>query len=196
MKKTLSILIILLICSCAKRSYKIIDYGQFKITVPEKWNKYERKGIDSYIGGIITDKNDTLKFDLGKYSADVSTDLPMIYTKEMLSELAKKERELLPKTKHLVVEDWTYEGIDIKEYLKYDVEYYTIDCINAKIITPKNKGFGSSGIYIDSLSGLKQNYDKLKFNFYGQYLSDKTQAEFIKALKTLRFEKYCGQHRI
>ena len=80
MRKTLSILILLLIFSCAQRKYKTIDFGQFEITVPENWNEYERKGIDSYVGGITTDTNDSLKFDFGRYSADLSTqDLPMVY---------------------------------------------------------------------------------------------------------------------
>jgi len=181
----------LLICSCAKRTYKVIDYGRFDISVPEKWNKYERKGLDSYVGGIITDKNDTLTFNLGQYSGDVSTDFPMVYSEETLTELSKRERDLLLKTKHLITEDWSSEDIDLSDYLKYDVEYDTIACFKVKIIRPRNKGFGASGIYIDSLTGSKQDYDKIKFNFYGQFLSDKTQAEFIKALKTLKFEKYC-----
>jgi hypothetical protein len=191
MNKPLSILILLLICSCASQKYKTIDFGQFIITVPEKWNKYERKGIDSYVGGMITDKNDTLTFDLGRYSGDVSTDFPMVYNEETLAELSSRERNLLPKTKHLITEDWSSEDIDLRDYLKYDVEYDTIACFKVKIIRPRNKGFGASGIYIDSLSGIKKKYDKIKFNFYGKFLSDKTQTEFIKALKTLRFEKYC-----
>jgi len=80
MKKLLSIIILILICSCKSPKYKIIDFGQFEITVPEKWNKYEKTGIDSYVGGIITNNNDTLNFDFGMYSADLSkSDFPMVY---------------------------------------------------------------------------------------------------------------------
>jgi len=195
MKKTLSILIILVVCSCAKRNYKTIDYGQFKITVPEKWNKFESEGIDSYVGGIITDTNDTLSFDFGRYSADLSrSDFPMVYDSIGLAELTKIERKLLPETKHLIVDSITGD-IDFKEYLQYQFKFDSINCFKAKIITPKNKGYGGTGIYIDSLTGSQNDFDKIKFGFYGWYLTDKTQAEFIKALKTLRFEKYCGQQR-
>ena len=191
MRKTLSILILLLIFSCSQRKYKTIDFGQFEITVPEDWNEYERQGIDSYIGGIVTDTNDSLKFDFGMYSSDLSTsDLPMVYDSLGLAELTKKELELLPKTKHLIVDSITGD-IDFKEYLQYQFEYVTIDCFQAKIITPRNKGFGGTGIYIDSLAGAKQDYNKIRFNFYGWYLNDKVQSEFLKALKTLKFEKYC-----
>ena len=191
MNKTLSILILLLTFSCGKQNYKTIDFGKFEITVPENWNKYERKGIDSYVGGIITDKNDTLNFDFGRYSADISrSDFPMVYDSIGLAELTKKERELLPETKHLIVDSLSGD-INFKEYLKYQFEYEKIDCFKAKIITPRNKGYGGTGIYIDGLNGNRKNYDKVKIGFYGWYLSDKTQSEFIKALKTLRFEEYC-----
>jgi hypothetical protein len=192
MRKTLSILILLLIFSCSQRKYKTIDFGQFEITVPENWNEYERKGIDSYIGGIITDTNDSLKFDFGMYSGDLSkSDYPMVYDSTGLAELTKKELELLPKTKHLIVKDLFYADVDFKEYLQYQFVFDSIDCFRAKIITPRNKGYGGTGVFIDSLAGTKQNYNKIRFNFYGWYLNDKVQAEFIKALKTLKFKKYC-----
>ncbi len=191
MRKTLSILILLLIFSCTQREYKTIDFGQFEITVPENWNKYEAKGIDSYVGGIITETNDTLDFDFGMYSGDLSrSDFPMVYDSLGLAELTKKELELLPKTKHLIVDSITGD-IDFKEYLQYQFEYDSIDCFQAKIITPRNKGFGGTGIYIDSLTGTKRNFDKIKFGFYGFYLEEKVQTEFLKALKTLKFKKYC-----
>ncbi|WP_026838870.1 hypothetical protein [Gillisia sp. JM1] len=197
MKKTISILTILLLCSCAQRNYKTIDFGQFKITVPKKWNKYESKGIDSYVGGIITNTNDTLNFDFGRYSNDLSkSDYPMVYDSIGLNELTKKERELLPKTKYLIVEDLLYADVDFNEYLQYQFKIDSVDCFKAKIITPRDRSYGGTGIYIDSLTGSKEKYNKIGISFYGWYLTEKTQAEFIKALKTLRFEKYCGQHRL
>ena len=191
MRKTLSILILLLIFSCEQRKYKTIDFGQFEITVPENWNKYQRKGIDSYVGGIITDTNDTLNFDFGRYSADLSRqDYPMVYDSIGLTELTKKELELLPQTKHLIV-DSIIGDINFKEYLQYQFVFDSIDCYKAKIITPRNKGFGGTGIYIDSLTGTREKYNKIGIGFYGWYLNDQVQTEFIKALKTLNFKGYC-----
>jgi hypothetical protein len=193
MNKLLTIFTLTLIFSCSAEKYKTIDFGQFEITVPKNWNKYERKGIDSYIGGIITDSNDSLKFDLGRYSADLTrNDLPMVYDSLGLAQLTKKERELLPTTKHLIMESITGD-INFEEYMKYKFEYDSIDCFKAKIITPRNRGYGGTGIYIDSLTGSQENYNKITIGFYGWYLNDKTQTEFIKALKTLRFKKYCTQ---
>lgn len=197
MKKLPSILILLILFSCSPRQYKTIDFGQFEITVPQTWNRYERNGIDSYVGGIITDTKDSLNFDFGRYSADLSEQqLPMVYDSSGLKELTKKELELLPNTKHLIVEDLSKTNVDYKKYMQYQFEFDSIDCYRAKIITPTNKGYGYTGIYIDSLTGSSANYDKIGIGFYGSYLNDVVQAEFIKALKTLRFKKYCLQQRL
>ena len=192
MKKILPIFILLLALSCSVKKQKVIDFGQFKITVPKNWNKHKAKGIDSYIGGIITDTNDTLNFDFGMYSNDASKAFPMVYDKESLAELTKRELKLLPSTKHLIVEDFFESRANLKEYLKYEIQLEMVDCYKVKMIKPNNKGFGITGIYIDSISGSKLKFDKIKFNFYGHFLKDKTQAEFLKALKTLTF-KNCNE---
>lgn len=73
MKKELSIILFLtLILACQKSEYKTVDFKAFKMTVPTTWNKYNIKGIDSYVSGLITDNNDTLIFDLGWYSGDLT----------------------------------------------------------------------------------------------------------------------------
>ena len=182
----LFLIIAVLTLSCSTTYYETLDFGKFKITVPDNWQKYEMQGLDSYVGGIVTDKGDTLIFDLGWYSGDISEDLPMVYDADRLSELTRKERELLPKTKHLIVDDLFPTDVDMRDYLKYKWELDTIDGFPAKVITPTNSGFGGSGIYIDSLSS--GNSNKGKFSFYGFHLTDKTQADFLKALKTLQFE--------
>ena len=81
--------------------------------------------------------------------------------------------------------------IDFGKYLQQKFEMLKIDCFNAKIITPRNKEFGTTGIYIDSLKGGEQNSNKTKFCFYGENLKEKTEKEFIKALKSIKFKKYC-----
>ena len=83
MRKTLSILISLLILSCDKSDNKTIDYGAFEITVPKSWSEYEIKGIDSYVSGLITDKNDTLIFDLGWYSPDLTKNQNCSYLRNL-----------------------------------------------------------------------------------------------------------------
>jgi hypothetical protein len=192
MRKTLSTLILILILSCDKSENKTIDYGAFEITVPRSWSEYEIKGIDSYVSALITDKNDTLIFDLGWYSPDLTKNPELLVFEESeYAEFTAEQKEKLKGTKHLVVADYTSADFQAKDYLKYEFEIDSIDCFEAKFIKPKNKGFGASGIYIDSLKGGGPNSNKTRLSFYGNNLSDSTQVEFFKALKSIRLTKYC-----
>ncbi len=104
--------------------------------------------------------------------------------------LPKYKKILLKNTKHLIVDTISCD-IDYKKYLKQKSEIVKIDCFNAKMITTINKGFGTTGIYIDSLKGGGQNSNKTKFSLYGENLKERTEKEFIKALKTIKLTEYC-----
>lgn len=183
-----------LIVSCkTKTEFKKIDFESFEITVPQNWNKFEIKGIDSYVGGIITEQKDTLIFDIGGYSGDVMKhDFPLVYDKTGYAELSKKEKELLKKAKHLVVDSISGD-IDFKKYLTQKFVMQKIDCFQGKLITPINKEFGTTGLYIDSLKGSKKEFNKTKMSFYGQNLKEKTEKEFINALKSIKLKGYCNE---
>ena len=192
MRKTLSILILLLIFSCEKSEYKTIDFGSFEITVPQNWKEYEVKGIDSYVGGLVTNEQDTLIFDLGWYSGDLTKNIEiLVFSKTEYSEFSEKQKSRLEKVKHLIVDDEFTAEYDAKEYLKYKFTKDSIACFSAKFIEPTNKGFGASGIYIDSLKGSRKNHNKTSMSFYGNDLSESAQTEFFKALKKMEFNDYC-----
>jgi hypothetical protein len=193
MKTKFQILILILVCSCS--SNKKIDFGEFEIEVPKKWNRYDQTGTDSYVGGFITNHKDTLIFDLGRYSQDlIKSDFPMVYDSIRLVELTKKELELLPKTKHLIV-DTLPTDINYQDYLQYQFKEISIDCFQGKLIEPRNSDFGGSGIYIDSIKGSDKNRNKISFNFYGWYLNNETKRKFFKSLKTIKFkEEYCHKN--
>jgi len=181
-----------LIISCKPKSqFKTIDFGDFEITVPRQWNELEFKGIDSYIGGIITPEKDSLIFDIGRYSSDISKNsFPLVFDKNSYNELTKKQKKLLKKTKHLIVDSLS-GNIDFGKYAKYKFIFYQIDCFKAKIITPTNIEFGSTGIYIDSLRGNSKDFTKVGMCFYGYNLKHRTQEQFVNALKTIKLKEYC-----
>ncbi|HLW42426.1 MAG TPA: hypothetical protein VKY82_08680 [Flavobacterium sp.] len=186
------ILFLILMISCKSKSdFKTIDFDIFEISVPQNWKKIEMKGIDSYVGGIVTEKEDTLTFDIGLYSEDATkNNLPLVFDTKNFAEFSYKEKERLKKTNHLIIDSLS-EKIDFSKYLPQKFEIEKIDCFEAKIIRPTNKGFGTTGIYIDSLEGSKKMFNKLKMSFYGEDLSKETEIKFIKALKTIRLKKYC-----
>ncbi len=192
MKKALFIILVsILIISCKqKKKYKTIDFGDFEITVLEQWNKLEFKGVDSYVGGIITPEKDSLIFDIGLYSGDASNDFPLVFDKQSYAELTKKQKELLKETKHLIV-DSLCGDIDFRKYEKYKSVFYSIDCFKAKMTIPTNLEFGATGIYIDSLKGNSKDFNKVKMAFYGFNLKEKTQNQFVSALKTIKLKGYC-----
>ena len=189
----ISILLLLstLIFSCKQSKFKTIDFESFEITVPQTWDKIELSGTDSYVLGLETEEQDTLIFDIGRYSGDITKyDFPLVFDKNSYAELSEKDKKLLKNTKHLIV-DTLSAAIDFKKYLKHKYSMIKIDCFHAKLITPINKQFGTTGIYIDSLSGTSENFDRVKMSFYGNNLKDKTQEEFITSLKSIKLKEYC-----
>ena len=192
MRKLITILILPLTLACQKSEYKTVDFDAFEITVPSNWKKHKIKGIDSYVSGLITDKNDTLIFDLGWYSTDLTKNTEiLVYDEKEYSQLTDRQKERLKGTKHLIVKDYETIKYDARYYLKYKYVIDSIDCFKVKFIKPTNKGFGASGIYIDSLKGDGANSNKTRLSFYGNNLSDSTQIEFFKVLKSIKMTMYC-----
>ncbi|SFJ76523.1 hypothetical protein [Myroides guanonis] len=177
--------------SISTSDLQTIDFKTFEITVPNTWRAIEIRGIDSYVGGIVTNENDTLVFDIGWYSYNITNDdFPLVFDKESYEALTEKEKNLLKSTKHLLVDSLS-SNIDFKNYPKQKTEHYRIDCYDAKIVTPINKGFGITGIYIDSLKGSKKLYTKSKMALYGTHLSPNIESDFTNAMKTIKFKKHC-----
>lgn len=193
----LSIFFAILIVSCKSLpEFKTIDFESFEISVPQNWKKFEMKGTDSYVGGIITEQKDTLIFDIGMYSGDaIKEDFPLVYDKKGYAELSKKEKDLLKKARHLIVDSIT-GNIDFKKYLTQKFIMQKFDCFQGKLITPLNKEYGTTGLYIDSLAGSKKDFNQTKMSFYGRNLKEKTEKEFIIAIKSIKLKEYCNANKI
>jgi hypothetical protein len=74
--RLISILLILLAsCKTKTTDWQTHDFGSFKLKTPNGWTEIERKGIDSYVGGLTNGK-DTLSFDYGWYSPDIGDEDP------------------------------------------------------------------------------------------------------------------------
>lgn len=81
-------LIFIFPCKTESEGWKTLDFGSFKLTTPSNWSIVERKGIDSYVGGLTNGK-DNLWFDYGWYSGDVDDDLTEthLYAKDTVNGL-------------------------------------------------------------------------------------------------------------
>lgn len=123
--------------------YNKIDLDKFSISIPEEWTAEKLQGLDSYVGQIVINDDETLCFDYGWYSNKLEADSAT-----------------------------------------HDFYLLTSDNKRAKIVKPKDFGFGLTGVYFDSLEVSKSN----KFQLSGNGLSPENQKLFLKAIESIIFE--------
>ena len=68
----LILLIVISLFSCNSNEKRSKDFGAFEMILPPGYKKFKLQGIDSYVGGITNGK-DSLIFDYGWYSGDLSS---------------------------------------------------------------------------------------------------------------------------
>lgn len=142
--------------------------------------KVKTQGIDSYTGKIAIDEKDTISFDLGMWSNSLTEEQPVIWERSSLP-----ENFVVDTTRIVLVDD--SRGIDPDKYRKQTFTWDTLDGREAKIVYPRESGKGITGVYIDSLWTRK--LEIVRFNLYGRDLSPENELEFLKVLKTLRFQE-------
>ena len=185
MYKFLSALITIIFISCLhKNEYKIIDYGEFQIEVPYEWKKLNLKGKDSKIGGLVTNSQDTLVFDLGMYSneLDVYAEIKDSIIENVISNENDPEKRAQMILNSIKYRD--FDSINLESLSKYIIEYKNINNKKAKIIYPKKEKIGITGIYIKNVN---PNDSAISFNFYGEIKSKENEDKFLKSLQTLKF---------
>lgn len=156
---------------------KTLDFGLFTLDAPIEWTKINKRGIDSYVGRIAIDANDTLEFDLGWYSNDLTE---------------YQEVKLAGKTYYISHYDTSYspvlvDSVNKDKVVKSKVTFDTIDGRRAKVLSPIKPGVGTTGIYVDSL--WQRGSDVDKFNLYGINLRPANEKAVLAAFKTLNFIK-------
>jgi hypothetical protein len=75
---SISIILLAISCRTKTKEWQTLDFGPFKLKTPQGWSKIERQGIDSYYGGLANGK-DTLWFDYGPYSVNLSGEETYVY---------------------------------------------------------------------------------------------------------------------
>lgn len=178
MTRLLSLLILLLFCSCKTQKKNteshLLDFKSFTIETPVLWTKITSRGIDSYVGGIQIDSTEVASFDLGLYSNDLNEFVKLNLHDTTYAFVSTSDSPTL------IVDSNFMEKIK-----KCKVVWDTIDGYKAKLVIPINSGFGVTGVYIDSLWQL--NSQNVKFQLSGNNLNPANETKFLKAIKTLRF---------
>ncbi|WP_263004301.1 hypothetical protein [Chryseobacterium edaphi] len=171
------------VISCSKKDFQRIRFRNFDIAVPTRWKKIELSGIDSNVGGLLTENNDTIVFDYGPHSNSLE-ETPNIYDRKFLNEILKAHPDI-DTTEMIIVND-----ISKIEPENYKINYsYTerLSGYQAKIVYPKKAGKGITGIYIDSIG--HSSLGKIEFNLYAENLNIEDQKALLKAIKTIHFKK-------
>ena len=164
-----------------KKLKNTVDFGAFTIETPSNWKKVEVQGIDSRLGRIAIDNKDTLEFDIGPYSWDLT------------EYLAIKNGD--NKTYYIDANDTAekptlFDNSNKHKVVKSTIIWDTVDERRAKIVYSIEPGMGLTGIYIDSLwLGHGSVPSISKFNLYGRKLKAENEKVLLMALKTLRFHR-------
>jgi hypothetical protein len=166
-----------------------MDFGAFSMKTPKNWTYLKQRGIDSFIGKIAIDKNDTLYFDYGLYSSDLEESFnngyyyiinnDSIFTPDWeLSELDTIDEP--------IYKFFARGGKNKLQEFKKDTSYYeTINGLKAKIVVPKKPENGTTGVYFENTRVDKKG---MSFQISGYNLKKKNQKKFLEAIKTLKFK--------
>jgi len=133
--------------------------------------------MDSYVGGIAIDSTDTVHFDLGFYSNDLSEYI-------ILQEAGIRSYVIKVSPHDYIIKS---DSLSIDSLVKSSIRWERRENRKLKIVIPKKTGVGTTGIYIDSL--WKVGNDNYKFNLYGTNLKPLNEANFLKAIETLKFTR-------
>ncbi|HEY0068042.1 MAG TPA: hypothetical protein VGB46_11785 [Flavisolibacter sp.] len=157
---------------------KVMDFGEFTIQTPGHWNRMILHGIDSYVGAIVIDSTDTLMFDLGWYSNDLTEYMEVIMSDGKTYYISNYDTAYNPTL---------FDSANRDKVVKSHISWDTIDGRRAKIVSPIKPGIGITGIYIDSLWESGSGNDR--FNLYGKDLKPTNEKAVLEALRTLKFKK-------
>ena len=166
-----------LVESCSMDSCEITDFGFFTASLPASWQKIELKGLDSKVYNIITDKNDTLFIDFGRFSNPFN-EVIEVRTLERKSEYdSVKFRYPSSMVFSEDAEMDQAQGLYLKEYFFYE----NIDGKKAKLGFPKVTKKGRCLLYIS-----KADKSGNKLSIYVNNVDSNIQREVYKLFKSIR----------
>ncbi|OCK53215.1 hypothetical protein BA768_01275 [Chryseobacterium sp. CBo1] len=183
MKYVFMLLLLTLLVNCSQKKTQNLSFNNFDIEVAGEWKKLKLQGVDSDVGGFITENNDTVSFDYGPYSNSLEEDI-VIFERKFIKEIIKEHPET-DTSKMIIVSD--VSKVTQEDFKINKKHYEKISGYNAKIVSPKRSGEGITGVYFDSLGA--SSLGKIKFTLYGQNLNFKNQKELLNAIRTIKLKK-------
>jgi hypothetical protein len=170
---------LLMFTACSKDSLKKVDFGGFSGLVPSNWQKTNLKGIDSNVSIVITDKNDTLVIDYGKFS-DQFNEIVEVRSLERKAEFDSVNfhyPENMVFSENAEIDQ--AQGLYLEEYFFYE----TIDGKKAKLGFPK---LNKNGRCLLHIANADNNGNKL--SIYVHNVDERTQKEVYSFFKSITFK--------
>ncbi len=164
---------------------KKMDFGPFSMEVPANWKYITARGIDSFVGKIALDANDTLIFDYGYYSNSLNEDLGFIITKDSVFEEIRNPNINDTLNPYISKFYAKRDTLNLEKLYKTQNFFEMINNLKVKIVTPKKVGIGLTGIYFENTS-TKRKGTRLQISGYN--LSADNQKSFLKAMRTIKFK--------
>lgn len=166
---------------CKKNETQNLDFTKFNASVPLSWRKINLKGaIDSEVTGILTDKNDTIIVEIGKFS-DPFNEIVEVRSLKLKAEYdSVKFRYPSSMIFSENPEIDQAQGLYLKEYFFYE----NIDGKKAKLGFPKLFRNGRCLLHIS-------NFDKLgnSLSIYVNESDSTLQNEMYIFFKSIKFYK-------
>jgi len=178
-KNLLKLMLFVSLCSlitCTKNTIKKSDFGHFSALVPSNWQEVNLKSIDSDVLGLVTDKNDTLMIDYGKFS-DPFNDVVEVRSLERKAEYdSVKFRYPSSMVFSENAEIDQAQGLYLKEYFYYE----NIDGKKAKLGFSKIIKKGRCMLHIPNTDN-KGN----KLSIYVSNVDEATQQKVCEFFKSI-----------
>ena len=162
-----------------------MDFGAFTMKTPENWTYIKQRGIDSYVGKIALDKNDTLRFDYGLCSNRLEEDLGYIITKDSVFTYEENENKNDTVNRYMQKFYAKRDTLVLEKLYKTEYSFEVINNLKAKIVKPKKSGIGLTGVYFEST---RANGKGMRLQISGYNLSEANEKEFLKAIRSLKFK--------
>ncbi len=162
--------------ACTKNETQNIDFGSFSASSPSSWRKIDLKSKDSDVSGLITDKNDTLIVDYGKFSDPFNE----IVEVRSLERKAEYDSAKFRYPSNMIFSENSEidqaQGLYLKEYFFYE----NIDGKKAKLGFPKIPEKGRCLLHIS-----KADNNGNKLSIYVSNVDATTQQEVYLFFKSI-----------
>lgn len=186
--RVLLLIILVFFASCVtqNKSHKHkmdVEFNDFSFKKLEQWKLIELRGIDSQMGYLITENNDTIIYEYGRNIQRIEGTLIKVLSLSEKNKNFNDENSIFRYSKSASLDQ------DLGVFLS---EYFLIDTIGKDIVSriqiPKIPGKGLTGFYSECI-----DEECNRLNFIGIDLKKEEQIQLLELFKTIKIKNDSSQ---